>query len=172
MAHTLTSDACLPAGTSIARKPVRSVILSVPKRRRRKRRIIRHQDATTLTVRARHFGRLTQRLTRDSLRVMSAVRVAPGRSLNRVLTATGLIMTAYFSYHALAGDRGWFALQDLEGRQAALQQELASVREDRLRFERRVDLLDRAHVDADLLEESARGTLGIAEPDDLIIYRR
>ena len=130
-----------------------------------------NEYGATLTVGARRIYVLTQRVARDSLRPMSAVRVAPGRWLNPVLTMTGLLLIVYFSYHALAGNRGWFALQDLRERRDALSVELSAVREDRARFERRVDLLDRDHIDADLLEESARSTLGYAEPDDLVIYR-
>ncbi len=125
-----------------------------------------------LKVRLDRFCVLTQKWARDSLTPMNAVRVAPGRWMNVVLMAIGLVLMMYFSYHAVAGNRGWFALVDLEARRDALTQELAIVRRDRERFERRVDLLDRGQIDPDLLEESARSTLGYVQPGDLVIYRR
>ncbi len=92
--------------------------------------------------------------------------------MNACLTLAGLFLIVYFSYHALAGNHGWFALMDLRERRAALSMEFAAVEDDRMRLERQVDLLDGERIDPDLLEESARRTLGFAHPEDLIILRR
>jgi cell division protein FtsB len=113
-----------------------------------------------------------ERKAEESLRPGSAVRMHPGRWMNIGLTSVGLLLLLYFSYHALAGNRGWFALQDQNQRHEALTLELETLRADRGLLERRVDLMDAERIDPDLLEESARSTLGFAHPDDLIIYRR
>ncbi len=122
-------------------------------------------------IRLHRFWVLTQTLVRDSLTPMSAVKVAPGRWMSGVLMATGIGMIVYFSYHTVAGNHGLFALVDLRERRDALSAELALIRDRRVRFERQVDLLDRRRLDPDILEESARATLGYAHPDDLVIFR-
>ncbi len=123
------------------------------------------------TIRAQHILDLTQACLRDSLLPMSAVRMSSGHGLNRVFTAVGFVLTLYFSYHCVAGNHGLFALIDLREREGALAEELALVRAERNQFEQKVDLLDQRHLDPDLLEESARTTLGYAHPDDLVILR-
>ncbi|MGF1454974.1 MAG: septum formation initiator family protein [Alphaproteobacteria bacterium] len=88
-----------------------------------------------------------------------------------MMTATGLVLTLYFAYHCVAGNHGLFALLDMRERKTALAAELELLRSDRAQFEARVDLLNRKHLDPDLLEERARSTLGYAHPDDLVILR-
>ncbi len=122
-------------------------------------------------IRLRRVLFLTQTLLRDSFTPMSAVRVAPDRWMNGMITAVGLVLTLYFSYHCVAGNHGLFALLDLRERRDVLEAELDLIRSDRAGFEARVDLLDRQRLDPDLLEESARSALGYAHPDDLVILR-
>lgn len=130
-----------------------------------------HRVVQGLKIRLHRFSMLTQRAAQAHFTPMQAVRVAPGRWMNIILSALGFLLILYFSYHALAGNRGWFALMDLGARETALRAELSLVREERALLERRVDLLAGDRIDPDLLEERARATLGFAHPDDLIIYR-
>ncbi len=77
----------------------------------------------------------------------------------------------YFAYYAIQGERGLFGylriVENISQVEAALQE---SIRE-RDRLARRVRLLRRDALDTDILDEQSRRVLGIAHPDDVVIYR-
>ncbi|WP_026381569.1 FtsB family cell division protein [Afifella pfennigii] len=81
-----------------------------------------------------------------------------------------LLVLAYFSYHAVEGDFGLTALNELEERQAALEQELAGLLETRARLERRVALMRPESLDPDMVDERARQALDLAYPTDIVVY--
>ncbi|WP_169569163.1 FtsB family cell division protein [Sneathiella limimaris] len=84
----------------------------------------------------------------------------------------GLLMVCYFSYHLIEGDRGLFAYLKLQQqvRQETAQLQLTELEKNRL--EKRVQLLDPENLDLDMLEERAREVLGLAHPDEIIIYTK
>jgi cell division protein FtsB len=78
-------------------------------------------------------------------------------------------VVVYLLYHALQGDRGWFAWQRVTrelGTADALHEHLMA---ERKRMELRANLLRSDHLDPDMLEERARLLLDFGHPDDLII---
>ncbi len=75
----------------------------------------------------------------------------------------------YFGYHALNGNRGFFASQEKEKELAAAEKKLSTLEDERLRLERRVERLRPESLDPDLIDELARETLSMAEPEDVII---
>jgi cell division protein FtsB len=77
----------------------------------------------------------------------------------------------YFGYHAVEGDRGLVAWSRLTREISAATQELERVRAQKLILERRTALLESSSLDRDLLEERARAVLGLAHPDDVIIFQ-
>jgi cell division protein FtsB len=87
-----------------------------------------------------------------------------------VLFAGGAI--TYFGWHAYHGNSGIYAREQVEARVAALEQELASVRAERLGMQRRVQLLRAESLDPDLLEERAREMLSLAHPNDVVVFQR
>jgi len=76
---------------------------------------------------------------------------------------------AYFSYHAIHGDRGLTAWWALRHGIEEVRTELAMVSAERQRLEHRVRLLRDDHLHPDMLDERARGMLNLIGPDELVI---
>ncbi len=77
---------------------------------------------------------------------------------------------AYFAYHAFQGDRGVFAMSRLAKEIERAESELARSETKRQKLANKVDLVQPNAIDPDLLDELARHQLGLAHPDDLVIY--
>jgi cell division protein FtsB len=85
------------------------------------------------------------------------------------LVVVALVLMAYFTYHAINGSRGLIAWHQYEEDLEAAQQELAGLKADRLDLEQKVRRMRHDGLDADLLDEVARRTLSLADPQDVII---
>lgn len=83
--------------------------------------------------------------------------------------AVCLALSAYFTYHLIAGDRGIQARHRVQAEIAARQGELAGLIQVRKRLERDVALLRAEQLDPDMLDERARAILNFAHPNDLVI---
>ena len=81
-----------------------------------------------------------------------------------------VLVIAYFGYHAVQGERGVLAHARLAAELAEIEVVAARVKAARERLERRVALMHPDHIDPDMLDEQVRDVLGLAHPDDLIIY--
>jgi cell division protein FtsB len=81
-----------------------------------------------------------------------------------------LLATFYFGYHALQGDRGLIAYAQTATEIKRMQAELETLRSERSRMEHRVALLHPEHIDPDMLDEQVRRVLGLAHPDELIVF--
>lgn len=83
-----------------------------------------------------------------------------------------LMAMAYFGHHALFDDHGLRRLvslrEELSDRQALLEGERAK----RSALEAKVNALHSQKIDPDLLDERARETLGLARPDEIIIFKQ
>ena len=92
----------------------------------------------------------------------------------RGLIAPTLCMLAviYFGYHGVQGDRGLLAYSKLERNVQKAEIELQAMRAESRRLGRKVALLHPDHVDPDMLDEQVRGILGLAHPDELIIFTK
>ena len=78
------------------------------------------------------------------------------RSVTRFFTASVLPaicmgIIAYFGYYAISGTRGYNAYHKVNAELAAQQQKLASIRDERIHLEHRIDLLDQG--DPDMVRE-------------------
>lgn len=82
-----------------------------------------------------------------------------------------LATTAYFASHAIHGRHGFEARRKLIERSSMLAFELSSLEAVRLRLARDVDLLTTEPPSRDILEETARDTLGFVHPRDRIVRR-
>ena len=67
------------------------------------------------------------------------------------------------------GNRGLRARQDLDQQIAQLTGELAALKSERARWERRVALLKPESLDPDMLDERARALLDYIDPRDLTL---
>ncbi|WP_025898979.1 FtsB family cell division protein [Sneathiella glossodoripedis] len=84
----------------------------------------------------------------------------------------GLLLVCYFSYHLIEGDRGLFAYLKLQQEISQEQAKLRLIEIEREKLEKRVNLLNPENLDLDMLEERAREVLGLAHPDELVIYTK
>ncbi len=80
-----------------------------------------------------------------------------------------LILTAYFSYNALHGSRGFVAQSAESGAIIRAQADLKSVLAERDRWEARVAALNPKAIQPDMLDGQARAVLNLADPDDLVV---
>jgi cell division protein FtsB len=96
------------------------------------------------------------------------------RRRHAILTALGLYVFAalfigYFAANAFTGNNGLRAQADLDQQLASMQAELATVKAERVGWERRVALLRSDRIDPDMLDERARALIGYADPRDLTL---
>jgi cell division protein FtsB len=77
---------------------------------------------------------------------------------------------AFFSWHAINGERGLKARAEYERRIAGLNGELDTLRAEKAGWQKRAVLMRTDAVDRDLLEEEARHLLGRVNKRDLIIF--
>jgi cell division protein FtsB len=81
----------------------------------------------------------------------------------------GITLFGYFAYHIVQGDRGLIAWLKLSQQVETTQLQYDEVVAKRAEISHRVGLLQLQSLDPDLLEERARGVLGLVHPDDIII---
>ncbi|MDF1719872.1 MAG: septum formation initiator family protein [Minwuia sp.] len=81
----------------------------------------------------------------------------------------GALCVGYFGFHATWGDRGLLATRHLQERTAERQLRLAELEADRVVLQRRVGLLSGPAIDADILDEQVRKTLGWSRPGEIVI---
>lgn len=98
--------------------------------------------------------------------VLREIRIRARQIAPPVLAAC---MVAYFSYHAVQGDRGFLAWVRLKQDLAQAQISQALLADEQARIERRVDLLHPDNLDPDILEEQANALLGYGTENDRII---
>ncbi|HYM04059.1 MAG TPA: septum formation initiator family protein [Stellaceae bacterium] len=82
----------------------------------------------------------------------------------------GISLVAYFAFHLVQGDRGLMAWIRLSQDVRAAKVTLAALDTDRARLEHRVDLMRSEHLDGDMLDERARGTLNLVAPNEIVIF--
>lgn len=88
-----------------------------------------------------------------------------------VLPAICCAVTAYFGYSFVFGERGLLAWRTTQDELAIAKSNLAAVRTKREALQHRISLLDGKAIDADLLEEVARGVLLETRPDEVAVPR-
>lgn len=101
------------------------------------------------------------------MRLLREIKIRARQAAPQVLAAC---MVGYFAYHALHGDRGFYAWIMLKQERAQVEATAAAVAAERARLEHRVGLLRGAHLDPDLLEERALALLNYGAPGDHIIF--
>lgn len=81
----------------------------------------------------------------------------------------GIMLTGYFGYHLVEGDRGLRAWVRLSQELRQAQERLAAVSAERAELQHRVTHMRPGHVDPDLLESQIRKTLDVLRPDEIVI---
>ena len=78
--------------------------------------------------------------------------------------------SGYLVWGASNGEHGLKAKEKYDAETETLQAELASIKDERARWERRVAALRPDSVDRDLLEEEAHGKLDRVGKDEVVIF--
>jgi cell division protein FtsB len=93
------------------------------------------------------------------------------RKLARALAgpALGIMLTGYFCYHLVEGDRGLKAWVRLSQELRQAKEQLAAVSAKHAELEHRVAHMRANQVDPDLLDLQVRKTLDLLRPDEIII---
>jgi cell division protein FtsB len=100
------------------------------------------------------------------------VREAKKRGRQIVVPIFAAVISGYFAFHAVHGDRGVFAYAELSERVRDAQVKLAEVRGQREAMQSDVRLLQRESLDLNLLEERVRAVLNYVDDDDLLINEK
>jgi cell division protein FtsB len=88
-------------------------------------------------------------------------------SLVRVSVAGSV--TSYFVWHAVHGQRGLKTGEEYEQKLTQLKFERDMLKMQRLQFERRLALIKGEKVDADILEDEVRKTLGRVHKNEVVV---
>lgn len=88
-----------------------------------------------------------------------------------VVPAICTAVIAYFGYYAISGTRGYHAYDSVSSELAVQKQKLASIRDERMHLEHRIDLLESGHVDRDMVEEVEREQLLGSTPGQIAVPR-
>ncbi len=88
-----------------------------------------------------------------------------------VFPALSAVVIGYFGYFGIWGERGILALQDTQARLEIHREQLAQIKDDRVRLQHRIQLMDSGSADADLVEELARGQLMDGAPNQVAVPR-
>ena len=89
-----------------------------------------------------------------------------------VVPILGTVLTGYFAYHLVEGDRGLIAWLRLTEEIHAEKANLAKVSAERAALDLKVANLRPDHLDPDLLDERVRAVLNLVAPDEVVIMRR
>jgi len=79
------------------------------------------------------------------------------------------MVVLFFGFHIFAGERGLLARPELDRKIAHAKERLDLLTKHRDYLTHRIGLLQSDSIDADILEETARDTLGLFGPNDVII---
>ncbi len=80
-----------------------------------------------------------------------------------------LLLTFYFGYHAINGERGLRRFFELKQEIRVASQVAEEIALRRLEMEQKVKQLSPQSIDVDILEESARTLLNMGQDDDYVI---
>lgn len=85
------------------------------------------------------------------------------------LTIACMLLLGYFVYHGVYGKHGLNASREIDLEAGVLRAQLAKLEARKTALDHRISLMLPESLDPDMLDESARSSLGFAHPNDLII---
>lgn len=103
---------------------------------------------------------------------MLLIREAKKRGRQIVVPIFAAVISGYFAFHAVQGDRGVFAYAELTEQVRDARINLAEARARREALQSDVSRLKRDSLDLNLLEERVRAVLNLIDDDDVLIYDR
>jgi cell division protein FtsB len=115
---------------------------------------------------------LTGRISGDSVLAMRMRRRVRNNFGVLVIPTICVAVMAYFGYSGIFGQRGIMARNATEADLAVKREELSQLRSERHALEHRIGLLNSKALDADMLDEVARGMLSHGRTDEVAVPRR
>ena len=103
------------------------------------------------------------------MRFIDHMRYRIGRALKPTLF---LMIFGYLGYHAIQGNYGLLAFNELETELQELALKAAEVSAERGLLESRVARLRRDNLDPELLDERARAVLGFTRREEIVILNK
>ena len=94
----------------------------------------------------------------------------PRRLQGLLAPAICALAVVYFGYHVVQGEKGLIAYARLLAEVERVEFGLAARQAEHERLAAKVALLSPDHIDPDLLDEQVRRYLGLAHPDEIIIF--
>jgi cell division protein FtsB len=88
-----------------------------------------------------------------------------------ILPAISIAVVGYFGSYAIWGERGLLTLEDAQAKLGIQQEKLTQVATQRDQLAHRIQLMEDAHPDPDLVEELARRQLMDGAPNQVAIPR-
>ncbi len=88
-----------------------------------------------------------------------------------IVPALSILFLSYFGFHAYHGEFGIYSKYQLEQRELELARILEETRAQRMKLERRAQLLHDGTLDKDMLDEQARRALNLSHPDEVTIMK-
>lgn len=88
-----------------------------------------------------------------------------------LLAVVGVCLSIYFSYHLIAGHRGYVRLMSLENQISQAQIEQEQLLTHRQQIEKKVVMMRPGTIDRDLLEERVRYVLGYHKAEEIILLQ-
>jgi len=82
----------------------------------------------------------------------------------------GALLFAYFMFHAIQGDRGFFAWIQMKQQIGYGSADLARTETERETWERRINLLRTDRLDRDMLDERVRSVTGLGGRNEIVIF--
>lgn len=86
-----------------------------------------------------------------------------------LLVLVGLCLCAYFTYHAVAGNRSLTRMHSINSQIETLSIEETSLQAKNAAWNKKVSMMRPGSVDKDLLEERARAVLGYQKPHEFMV---
>lgn len=102
---------------------------------------------------------------------MNEFRAIRRRLQERVVLLFCLAAMAFFAHAALFDPHGLRRLLSIQAALAEREAELERLTAERQKKEHQVRLLSPDSLDPDLLDERARAALGLARPDEIVIFK-
>ena len=87
-----------------------------------------------------------------------------------IIPMIGILITFYFAYHAIRGERGLFRLFEINQEINEAQAVLAQTEQQKALMTKKVRSLSPESLDLDMLDEAGRRTLNVGEKNDYIIF--
>ncbi len=101
------------------------------------------------------------------MKVLEALRAHPRHF---IIPFICLMITFYFTYHAIRGERGLFRLFEIREEIAAAETLSTATATERAEMEKKVKALSPENLDLDMLDEAGRKALNVGGQNDYIIF--